>query len=63
MFQKTKHKNKNWFCRSCLQCFSRESLLIKHKDYCLSINGTQSVKLEERIIESENYSKHIPVPF
>ena len=56
MFHKTKNKNKKWFCRSCLQCFSSESVLIKHKENCLSINGKQSVKLEEGIIESENYS-------
>ena len=47
MFHKTKNKNKKWFCRSCLQCFSSESVLIKHKENCLSINGKQSVKLEE----------------
>ena len=38
-------------------------MLIKHKENCLSINGKQSVKLEEGIIEFENYSKQIPVPF
>ena len=27
MFHKT--KNKKWFCRSCLQCFSSESVLVK----------------------------------
>ena len=53
MFHKTKNKNKKWFCRSCL----------KHKENCLSINGKQSVKLEEGIIEFENYFKQIPVPF
>ena len=53
MFHKTKNKNKKWFCRSCL----------KHKENCLSINGKQSVKLEEGIIEFESYSKQIPVPF
>ena len=63
MFHKTKSKNKKWFCRSCLQCFSRESVLVKHKENCLSINGKQSVKLEERITEFENYFKQIPVPF
>ena len=63
MFHKTKNKNKKWFCRSCLQCFSSESVLIKHKENCLSINGKQSVKLEKGIIEFENYSKQIPVPF
>ena len=63
VFLKTKNKNKKWFCKSCLQCFNRESALIKHKEDCLSINGKQSVKLEEAIIEFENYFKQIPVPF
>ena len=36
-------------------------MLIKHKEHCLSINGKQSVKLEEGIIEFENYFKQIPV--
>ena len=42
-FHKTRYKNKNWFCRSCLQCFSSENVLTKHKQDCLSINGKQSV--------------------
>ena len=49
------NKNKQWFCRSCLQCFSSESVLIKHKENYLSINGKQSVKLEKGIIKFENY--------
>ena len=63
MFHKTKNKNKKWFCKSCLQCFSSENVLIKHKENCLSINGKQSVKLEKGIIEFENHFKQIPVPF
>ena len=63
MFHKTKNKNKKWFCKSCLMCFSSESVLIKHKENCLSINGKQSVKLKKGIIEFENYFKQIPVPF
>ena len=63
MFQKTKNKNKKWFCRSCLQCFSSESVLIKHKENCLSINGKQSVILEKGTIEFKKYFKQIPVPF
>ena len=39
-------------------------MLIKHKENCfLSINGKQSVKLEEGIIKFENYFKQIPVLF
>ena len=55
MFLKTKNKNKNWFCKSCLQCFCSENVLIKHKENSLSINGKQSIKLEEGIIRFENY--------
>ena len=62
MFHKTKYKNKKWFSKSCLQCFSSENVLIKHKANCLSINGKQPVTLEEGIIKFENYFKQIPVP-
>ena len=55
MFRKTKNDNRKWFCRSCLQCFSSESVLTKHKENCLSINGKQSVKLVKGMIEFENY--------
>ena len=36
-----KRKKKKWFCKGCLQCFSSENVLIKHKEDCLSINGQQ----------------------
>ena len=60
MIHKTKNKNKKWFCRSCLQCFISENILIKH---CLSINGVQSVKVGEGIIKFENYFKQLLVSF
>ena len=63
VFHKTKNKNKKWFCKSCLQCFSSENVLIKHKEDCLSINGQQSVNLEKRVINFENFFKQLPVPF
>ena len=63
MFQKTKNKNKKWFCKSCLQYFSSKNLLIKHEENYLSVNGKQSIKLEKGIIKSDNYFKQIPVPF
>ena len=62
-FVKQKIKIKKWFCKSCLQCFSSENVLPKHKGDCWSINGKQSVNLEKRIIEFENYFKQLPVPF
>ena len=38
-------------------------MLIKHKEECLSINGVQSVNVEEGIIEFENYFKQLPASF
>ena len=63
MFHKTKNKKKKRFCKNCLQCFSSESVLVKHKEDCFSINGKQSVKLGKGTIEVETYFKQIPVPF
>ena len=63
MFRKTKNKNKKWFCKNCLQYFSSENVLMRHKEDCLSINGVQSIKVKEGTIEFENYFKQIPVPF
>ena len=57
MFHKTKTKNKKWFCKSCLQCFSSESVLIKHKEDSLSINGKQSVNLGKGTTEFKIYFK------
>ena len=31
MFHKTKNKNKKYFCKSCLQCFSSKNVLTEHK--------------------------------
>ena len=42
MFHKTKNKNKKYFCKSCLQCFSSKNVLTEHKEVCLGINGAQS---------------------
>ena len=31
LVHKTKHKNKKYFCKSCLWCFSSKNVLTKHK--------------------------------
>ena len=62
MFHKTKNKNKKYFCKSCLQCFSSKNVLIDHK-VCLSINGAQSVRLEKGTIKFKNAFKQIQVSF
>ena len=63
MFHKTKNKNKKYFCKRCLQCFSSKNVVTEHKEICLSINGAQSVRLEKGRIEFKNYFKQIPVLF
>ena len=63
MFNETKNKNKKYFCKSCLQCFSIENVLNKHKKDCLLINIGQNVKLEKGFIEFKNFNRQIPVPF
>ena len=63
MFNKPKNKNKKYFCKSCLQCFSSEKVLIEHKKDCLLINKRQNVRLEKGFIEFKNFKKMIPAPF
>ena len=57
MFNKTKNKNKKYCYKYCLQCFSSERILVKHKEICLKINGKQTVKLKSGFIEFKNYPR------
>ena len=50
MFNKTKNKNKKYFCKFFLQCFSSEKVLNVHNKDCLIINDCQGVKLEKYLL-------------
>ena len=63
MFNKTKNKNKKYFCKCCLQCFSSENVLTEHKENCLIMNGKQNVKLGKGLISFKNYSKQLNCQF
>ena len=63
MFRKTKNKNKKYFCKNCLQCFSSKNVFNNHIEVCLSINDAQSVRLEKGTIELRNFFKQEVVPF
>ena len=63
MFHKTKNINKKYFCKTCLQCFSSKNVLTEHKEVYLSINGTESVKLEKGTSKFKNLFKQIQFPF
>ena len=58
-FTKQRTKKKNTFAKVIYSVFA----LTKHKEFCLSINGAQLVRLEKGTTEFKNYSKQIPVPF
>ena len=62
-YNKTNDKNKKYFCKCCLQCFSREKFLIEHKENCLMINGKQNVKLKSGSVSFKNCFKQLPAPF
>ena len=63
MFNKNKSKNKKWFCKSCLCCFSSKRVLIEQGKDCLIVNGRQRIKLEKGFIEFNNFNRMIPSPF
>ena len=63
LFHKTKNKNKNYFCKSCLQCFNSKNVLREHKEVCLSVNAALMGQIRKGTIEFKNYFKQIPVRF
>ena len=63
MFNVNRHQGKKWFCMRCLQPFSNEIILEKHKGDCLVVNSEQRVKLEAGYVEFKNYANKMRVPF
>ena len=61
-FTKQKMKTKN-IVKNCLQCSSCKNVLSNHKEVSLSINGTQSVRLEKGTVEINNLFKQMLIPF
>ena len=62
----TKHHGKKHFCMNCLQHFSSERVLTKHKENCILINGIQGITMpikEEKILKFNGFNKQLPVPF
>ena len=60
---KTKNVHKKHFCVTCLQNFTIEEILNKHKEQCLLINETQAVKYETGTIKFKNLDNQVPIPF
>ena len=66
LFDQNKYKGKTYFCDRCLYGFSREDLLINHKDECYGIND-RATKVQMPApgenIKFKNYHKQMQVPF
>ena len=60
---KTKNVHKKHFCMSCLQNFTTKETLNNHKEQCVSINDTQTVKYETGTIKFRNFNKQKPISF
>ena len=59
-------EEKKHFCMFCLQCFSSESILVKHANNCLTINGSQAINMPKQgdnILKFNNFHKQLPSPF
>ena len=57
LFNKTKNKNKKYFRKSYLQCFSSEGVLERRGKGCLMINVVQNLKLEKGYMEFKNFNR------
>ena len=50
----------------CLQKFSTEQILLKHKDNCMVVNGKQAIRMPkkgENILQFKNHPNQMPAPF
>ena len=66
MYHKTKHRQRKHFCMYCLQRFSSEEILSRHKTDCIVINEKQAIKMPEKgnnTLKFNNFYKQLPVPF
>ena len=65
IYNKTKHQHRKYFCMYCLQCFSTDEILTKHKNNCMVINGEQAIRMPKEcsMVQFQNYHKQMPAPF
>ena len=66
MYNQTNHRERKHFCMHCLQCFKSDTVLINHKENCITINGEQAIKMTkagDSILKCNNFHKLLTVPF
>ena len=54
MCNQSKHKERKHFCMCCLQCYKSESILTKHVDNCLIVNGKQAINMPKKAKTYQN---------
>src|SRR5579863_10685448 len=61
----TKHDGKKYFCKNCIQHFSSEEILERHKPNCMLVNGKQAVDLPKvgSKVKFNKLQRLVPVPF
>src|SRR5277367_5195107 len=66
----TKHVGKKHFCKNCIQCFTTNKILEKHKPDCMNLNKCQAVKLPQKdksgkpkTISFNHLQNTVPIPF
>ena len=66
MYNQTKHKERKHFCMYCLQCLSSEKELTNHKENCIQVDSTQTIKIptkNDNILKFNNFHKQLAIPF
>ena len=58
MYNKTKHKDKKYFCVNCLQYFSSKGILKDNWDLCSEVNGKKVVNMSEKDSEVQFINHH-----
>ena len=68
MFNKTKNKERKYFCMYCLQCLSSDDVLNNHKTNCIVVNGEQEIQMPPKgnnmyALKFNNFHNQLPTPF
>ena len=59
----TKKQHKEFYCIHCLQNFTTQEILNRHKEKCININGAKKPIYQTGTIKFKNFDKQIPIPF
>ena len=60
-----KHARKKYFCKHCIQHFTSESILLKHMEDCMVLNGCQAIGMpaEGEVAKFKFFRETVKIPF